>query len=146
MSRKEPEGPEQDGGPGRDPREPLGEDPDRPEPPPCSSRYLSRVSGRVEGLRQRVQGLISRINDGRESDHSALSSFRSSLLLQVSVLAEQLEERLFRLYGLHNERIQRRLRDLAEVMESLDRAQDELRRVCCSMEEAYRDLCLQNEA
>ncbi|NWQ72396.1 SYCE2 protein, partial [Neopipo cinnamomea] len=61
---------------------------------------------------------------------------------QVSALAEQLEERLFRLYGTHNERIQRRLQELAEVMERLDGAQAELRRVCCSVEEACRDLCL----
>ncbi|NXG91583.1 SYCE2 protein, partial [Stercorarius parasiticus] len=61
---------------------------------------------------------------------------------QVSGLAEQLEERLFHLYGLHNELIQERLQELAEVMERVGQAEAELQQVCCTVEAAYRDLCL----
>ncbi|NWV50161.1 SYCE2 protein, partial [Daphoenositta chrysoptera] len=61
---------------------------------------------------------------------------------QVSGMAEQLEERLFRLYGFHNELIQERLRALAEVMERLEEVRAELRRVCGTVEAAYRELCL----
>lgn len=64
---------------------------------------------------------------------------------QVSELAEQLEERLFHLYGFHNELIQQRLQALTEVMQSVEEAQAELRHVCCTVEAAYRDLCLQPE-
>ncbi|OPJ76171.1 synaptonemal complex central element protein 2 [Patagioenas fasciata monilis] len=65
---------------------------------------------------------------------------------QVSSLAEQLEERLFQLYGLHTERLQRRLQELAELLERVAQAQAELRRVCRTVEAAYRELCLQHEA
>lgn len=65
---------------------------------------------------------------------------------QVSGLAEQLEERLFHLYSLHNELIQERLQELAEVMERVGQAEAELRQVCRTVEAAYRDLCLQPEA
>lgn len=65
---------------------------------------------------------------------------------QVSELAEQLEERLFQAYGVHNELIQQRLQALAEVMESVEEAQAEMRRICGAVEAAYRDLCLQPEA
>ncbi|NWV20963.1 SYCE2 protein, partial [Origma solitaria] len=61
---------------------------------------------------------------------------------QVSGLAEQLEERLFHLYDFNNELIQERLQALEEVMERVEEAQAELRHVCCTMEAAYRDLCL----
>ncbi|NWW80009.1 SYCE2 protein, partial [Climacteris rufus] len=65
-----------------------------------------------------------------------------ALLGQVSELAEQLEERLFHLYNCNNEMIQERLQALAEVMGRVEEAQAELRHVCCSVEAAYRDLCL----
>lgn len=65
---------------------------------------------------------------------------------QVSDLAEQLEERLFQLYSLHNEQIQQRLHELAEVMERVQQAEDELQHVCHTVEAAYKDLCLQPEA
>ncbi|NXS22596.1 SYCE2 protein, partial [Mystacornis crossleyi] len=61
---------------------------------------------------------------------------------QVLELAEQLEERLFHLYGFHNELIQERLRALGEVMERVQEVRAELRQVCCTVEAAYRDLCL----
>ncbi|NXC63195.1 SYCE2 protein, partial [Aleadryas rufinucha] len=61
---------------------------------------------------------------------------------QVSELAEQLEERLFHLYGFNNELIQERLQALAEVMERLEGVRAELRHVCGTVEAAYRDLCL----
>ncbi|NXC23280.1 SYCE2 protein, partial [Corythaeola cristata] len=61
---------------------------------------------------------------------------------QVSGLAEQLEEQLFHLYSLHNELIQERLQELAEVMERVGQAEAELRQVCRTVEAAYRDLCL----
>ncbi|NXF42324.1 SYCE2 protein, partial [Nyctibius bracteatus] len=61
---------------------------------------------------------------------------------QVSGLAEQLEEQLFHLYGLHNELIQERLHELAQVMERVAQAEAELRHVCRTVEAAYRDLCL----
>uniref|UniRef100_A0A8C3CJ72 Synaptonemal complex central element protein 2 n=1 Tax=Cairina moschata TaxID=8855 RepID=A0A8C3CJ72_CAIMO len=75
-----------------------------------------------------------------------MSGFRDSLLLKVSDLAEQLEERLFQLYSLHNEQIQQRLHELAEVMERVQQAEDELQHVCHTVEAAYKDLCLQPEA
>ncbi|XP_069653499.1 synaptonemal complex central element protein 2 [Haliaeetus albicilla] len=74
-----------------------------------------------------------------------MSSFRETLLLKVSGLAEQVEERLFHLYGLHNEQIQERLQELAEVMERVRQAEAELRQVCRTVEAAYHDLCLQPE-
>ena len=69
----------------------------------------------------------------------------SSPARQVSGLAEQLEERLFHLYGVHNELIQERLQELAEVMERVGQAEAELQQVCHTVEAAYRDLCLQPE-
>ncbi|KAM9207936.1 synaptonemal complex central element protein 2 [Leptosomus discolor] len=166
MSRKEREGPDLE--PGNSPfvmglgrEEPPGEDPDRPRtevlpaaPRPSTeeaaldsqaSRYFASLDASVGGLQQRAQQLIDKVNDSRKEDHTVMSSFRESLLLKVSGLAEQLEERLFHLYGLHNEQIQERLQELAEVMERVGQAEDELRQVCRTVEAAYRDLCLQPE-
>ncbi|NXV67560.1 SYCE2 protein, partial [Molothrus ater] len=61
---------------------------------------------------------------------------------QVSELAEQLEERLFHRYGFHNGLIQERLQALGEVLQRVEEAQAELRRVCCTVEAAYQELCL----
>uniref|UniRef100_A0A8U7NYB1 Uncharacterized protein n=1 Tax=Corvus moneduloides TaxID=1196302 RepID=A0A8U7NYB1_CORMO len=74
-----------------------------------------------------------------------MRGFRESLMQKVSELAEQLEERLFHLYGFHNELIQERLQAVAEVMERVEEVQAELRHVCCTVEAAYRDLLLQPE-
>ncbi|XP_042750495.1 synaptonemal complex central element protein 2 [Lagopus leucura] len=111
----------------------------------ASSRYFAALDSSVGDLRQRAQSLIDRLNDSRKEDHTVMSSFRDSLQLKVSNLAEQLEERLFQLYSLHNELIQERLQELAEVMERVRQAEDELQQVCHTVEAAYRDLCLQPE-
>ncbi|KAM6389908.1 synaptonemal complex central element protein 2 [Rhynochetos jubatus] len=167
MSRKEHEGPEPEPevaagdspffmGLGKD--DPPGEDPDRTGAPPAAprsgmeaaldgqaSRYFAALAASVGGLQRRAQQLIDRVNESRKEDHGVMSSFRESLLLKVSGLAEQLEERLFHLYGLHNELIQERLQELAEVMERVAQAEAELQQVCHTVEAAYRDLCLQPE-
>ncbi|TRZ09468.1 hypothetical protein HGM15179_017643 [Zosterops borbonicus] len=108
--------------------------------------YFASLDATLEGLQQQAQDVFSRINDGRKEDHKVLSGFRETLLQKVSELAEQLEERLFQAYGVHNELIQQRLQALAEVMESVEEAQAEMRRICGAVEAAYRDLCLQPEA
>ncbi|NXO83799.1 SYCE2 protein, partial [Sitta europaea] len=61
---------------------------------------------------------------------------------QVSELAEQLEERLFQRYSSHNQLIQERLQALAEGMQRVEGVQAELRRICCTVEAVYEDLCL----
>uniref|UniRef100_A0A8C3JQW1 Synaptonemal complex central element protein 2 n=1 Tax=Calidris pygmaea TaxID=425635 RepID=A0A8C3JQW1_9CHAR len=116
-----------------------------PRVPGPASRYFASLDASVGALQQRAQQLIDKVNDSRKEDHTVMSGFRESLLLKVSGLAEQLEERLFHLYGLHNELIQERLQELAEVMERVGQAEDELRQVCRTVEAAYRDLCLQPE-
>uniref|UniRef100_A0A8B9NQ13 Synaptonemal complex central element protein 2 n=1 Tax=Accipiter nisus TaxID=211598 RepID=A0A8B9NQ13_9AVES len=110
-----------------------------------ASRYFAALDASIRGLQQRTQQLIDKVNDSRKEDHAVMSSFRESLLLKVSGLAEQVEERLFHLYGLHNEQIQERLQELAEVMERVRQAEAELRQVCRTVEAAYHDLCLQPE-
>ncbi|XP_061218014.1 synaptonemal complex central element protein 2 [Neopsephotus bourkii] len=110
-----------------------------------SSRYFAALDASVGDLQHRAQHLIDSVNSSRKQDHSVMSTFRDSLLLKVSGLAEQLEERLFHLYGIHNELIQERLQELAEVMERVGEAAAELRHVCRTVEAAYRDLCLQPE-
>ncbi|XP_021238655.1 synaptonemal complex central element protein 2 [Numida meleagris] len=137
-------------GPGK---EKAHEESSRPrmEPPGAAvldgqaSRYFAALDSSVGDLRQRAQRLIDRLNDSRKEDHTVMSGFRDSLQLKVSNLAEQLEERLFQLYSLHNELIQERLQELAEVMERVRQAEDELQQVCHTVEAAYRDLCLQPE-
>ncbi|XP_074990168.1 synaptonemal complex central element protein 2 [Calonectris borealis] len=157
MSRKEREGPEPEAAAGDSPffaglgrDKPPGEDPDRWPGTEVvldgqASRYFASLDANVGGLQQRAQQLIDRVNDSRKEDHTVMSGFRESLLLKVSGLAEQLEERLFHLYGLHNELIQERLQELAEVMERVGQAEAELQQVCRTVEAAYRDLCLQPE-
>ncbi|XP_065585244.1 synaptonemal complex central element protein 2 [Cyrtonyx montezumae] len=110
-----------------------------------ASRYFAALDSRVGELRQRAHGAIDRLNESRKEDHAAMSGFRDSLQLKVSNLAEQLEERLFQLYAVHNELIQERLQELAEVMERVRRAEDELQQVCRTVEAAYRELCLRPE-
>ncbi|KAM4643794.1 synaptonemal complex central element protein 2 [Amazona ochrocephala] len=110
-----------------------------------SSRYFASLDASVGDLQHRAQHLIDKVNSSRKEDHNVMSTFRESLLLKVSGLAEQLEERLFHLYGIHNELIQERLQELAEVMERVGEAEAELRQVCRTVEAAYRDLCLQPE-
>ncbi|XP_074386500.1 synaptonemal complex central element protein 2 isoform X2 [Zonotrichia albicollis] len=112
---------------------------------PRSSLLFASLDAAVEGLQQRAQDALSRINSGREEAHTELSALRNSLLLKVSELAEQLEERLFHRYGFHNGLIQERLRALGEVLERVEEVQAELRRICCTVEAAYQELYLQPE-
>lgn len=110
--------------------------PERPQlPPPLRGRQPG--AGRASGAAQ-----------SRTPARTVFPPFSTPLppARQVSGLAEQLEERLFHLYGLHNELIQERLQELAEVMERVGQAEAELRQVCRTVEAAYRDLCLQPEA
>uniref|UniRef100_A0A674HEC9 Synaptonemal complex central element protein 2 n=1 Tax=Taeniopygia guttata TaxID=59729 RepID=A0A674HEC9_TAEGU len=118
-----------------------------PEPAlgPRSSLYFASLDAAVEGLQQRVQDILRRLNGGREEAHTELSGVRDSLLLKVSELTEQLEERLFHGYGFHNGLIQERLQALSEVLERVEGVQAELRRICCTVEAVYQDLCLQPE-
>ncbi|XP_039572773.1 synaptonemal complex central element protein 2 [Passer montanus] len=157
MSREEPEGPEAEAAAGQSPfpaepgeDEPPGEEPARPCAGPAlaprSSAFFASLDAAVAGLQRRVQGALGRINRGREEAHTELSGVRDGLLLKVSELAEQLEERLFRRYGFHNGMIQERLQALGEVLQRVEEAQAELRGVCCTVEAAYQDLCLQHEA
>uniref|UniRef100_A0A8C5JQT8 SYCE2 protein n=1 Tax=Junco hyemalis TaxID=40217 RepID=A0A8C5JQT8_JUNHY len=111
---------------------------------PRSSLLFASLDAAVEGLQQRAQDALSRINSGREEAHTELSALRNSLLLKVSELAEQLEERLFHRYGFHNGLIQERLQALGEVMERVEEVQAELRRICCTVEAAYQELYLQH--
>uniref|UniRef100_A0A674HCD2 Synaptonemal complex central element protein 2 n=1 Tax=Taeniopygia guttata TaxID=59729 RepID=A0A674HCD2_TAEGU len=112
---------------------------------PRSSLYFASLDAAVEGLQQRVQDILRRLNGGREEAHTELSGVRDSLLLKVSELTEQLEERLFHGYGFHNGLIQERLQALSEVLERVEGVQAELRRICCTVEAVYQDLCLQPE-
>ncbi|XP_053907815.1 synaptonemal complex central element protein 2 [Cuculus canorus] len=111
-----------------------------------ASRYFASLDASIGALQQRAQQLINRVNDSRKDDHTVMSGFRESLLLKVSGLAEQLEERLFQRYDVHNALIQERLQQLAAVVERVEQAQAELQQVCRTVEAAYRDLCLQPEA
>ncbi|XP_041339744.1 synaptonemal complex central element protein 2 [Pyrgilauda ruficollis] len=157
MSREEPEGPEPEAAAGQSPfpaepgeDEPLGEEQDRPCSGPAlaprSSAFFGSLEAAVAGLQQRARGALGRINRDREEAHTELSGVRDGLLLKVSELAEQLEERLFHRYGFHNGLIQERLQAISEVLERVEEAQAELRHICCNVEAAYQDLCLQPEA
>ncbi|CAN0025464.1 unnamed protein product [Bubo scandiacus] len=110
-----------------------------------ASKYFALLDASLGGLQERAQELINILNSSRKEDHSMMRSFRESLLLKVSGLAEQLEERVFHLYDLHNKLIQERLQELEEVMERVGQAKTELQQVCLTVEAAYRDLCLQPE-
>ncbi|XP_025904613.1 synaptonemal complex central element protein 2 [Nothoprocta perdicaria] len=121
-----------------------GDLPASPGAAPGTSAFAA-LAGSVGGLRQRAQHLVDKVNESRKADHAVMSGFRESLLLKVSALAEQLEERLFSLYDAHNGLIQERLRELAAATERIAQLQSELRRACRALEAAYRDLCLQPE-
>ncbi|XP_025920152.1 synaptonemal complex central element protein 2 [Apteryx rowi] len=139
----------------------ASETPSRKDPPaplPCpgaeaagtaldgkSSAYFAALDTDIGNLQQRTQRLIDKVNDNRREDHAVMSAFRESLLLQVSGLAEKLEERMFHTYDLHNRLIQEKLQELSEVMERIGHMETELRQVCRTVEAAYKDLCLQPE-
>ncbi|XP_067170694.1 synaptonemal complex central element protein 2 [Apteryx mantelli] len=106
---------------------------------------LATLDTDIGNLQQRTQQLIDKVNDNRREDHAVMSAFRESLLLQVSGLAEKLEERMFHTYDLHNRLIQEKLQELSEVMERIGHMETELRQVCRTVEAAYKDLCLQPE-
>ncbi|XP_071275058.1 synaptonemal complex central element protein 2 isoform X1 [Agelaius tricolor] len=95
MSREEPDGPEPEAAAGESPfaeelgeDEPPGEKPDRPRAGPAlgprSSLLFASLDAAVEGLQQRVQDVLGRLNSGREEAHTELSGVRGSLLLKVS--------------------------------------------------------------
>ncbi|XP_014747760.1 PREDICTED: synaptonemal complex central element protein 2 [Sturnus vulgaris] len=170
MSREEPESPEPEAAAGDGPiseelsgDESHGKDPDRCTPlterptfwpRPCeepvlghrSSLYFASLDATMEGLQRRARDICSRLAESRQEDQTVLSGFRESFLLKVSELTEQLEEQLFHSYGFHNKLIQQRLQELDEVMERVEEVQAELRCICCAVEAAYQDLCLQPEA
>ncbi|XP_062456990.1 synaptonemal complex central element protein 2 [Rhea pennata] len=110
-----------------------------------SSAYFAALDSNIGNLQQRTQQLIDKVNDNRKKDHAVMSNFRESLLLKVSSLAEKLEEKMFRVYDLHNELLQEKLRELSELVERIGRIEAELRHACRAVEAAYEDLCLRPE-
>ncbi|XP_064355448.1 synaptonemal complex central element protein 2 [Dromaius novaehollandiae] len=110
-----------------------------------AAAYFAALAAQLGALQQRTQQLVDRVNENRKKDHALMSSFRESLLLKVSSLAEELEERVFRLYAAHNELIQAALRELQRVTESIGRGERELRHVCRTVQAAYEELCLRPE-
>ncbi|XP_032939739.1 synaptonemal complex central element protein 2 isoform X2 [Catharus ustulatus] len=156
MSREEPESPEPEEAAGDGPvpselsgDEPQGKDPDRPRAEPAlghrSSLYFASLGATIDGLQQQARDICNRVTESRQEDQTVLNSFRESLLLKVLKLAEQLEERLFRSYDSYNKLIEERLQELSEVLERVEGVQAELRCICCTIEAAYQDLCLQPE-
>uniref|UniRef100_A0A8C3URQ5 Synaptonemal complex central element protein 2 n=1 Tax=Catharus ustulatus TaxID=91951 RepID=A0A8C3URQ5_CATUS len=164
MSREEPESPEPEEAAGDGPvpselsgDEPQGKDPDRYQRHPApgegentplghrSSLYFASLGATIDGLQQQARDICNRVTESRQEDQTVLNSFRESLLLKVLKLAEQLEERLFRSYDSYNKLIEERLQELSEVLERVEGVQAELRCICCTIEAAYQDLCLQPE-
>ncbi|XP_032939738.1 synaptonemal complex central element protein 2 isoform X1 [Catharus ustulatus] len=110
-----------------------------------SSLYFASLGATIDGLQQQARDICNRVTESRQEDQTVLNSFRESLLLKVLKLAEQLEERLFRSYDSYNKLIEERLQELSEVLERVEGVQAELRCICCTIEAAYQDLCLQPE-
>lgn len=48
-----------------------------------ASQYFASLAASVQGLQQRAQQLLNRVNDSREEDQSVMSSFKENLLLKV---------------------------------------------------------------
>ncbi|XP_056366357.1 synaptonemal complex central element protein 2 [Oenanthe melanoleuca] len=153
MSRKELESPEPEVAAGDGPipadlgeDESPGKDPDRPCAEPAlshrSSLYFASLADTMEGLKQQARDVCNRLTDTRREDQTLLNGFRDNLLLKVSELTEQLDERLFRSYDFHNKLMEERLQELSEVTERSEKVHAELRHICCTLEAVYQDLCL----
>ncbi|KAF7240175.1 Synaptonemal complex central element protein 2 [Varanus komodoensis] len=110
-----------------------------------SSSYFIALDSTIENLQERTQQLIDKINENRKKDHVLMNSFKESLLMKVSSLAEKLEERVFPVYDHNNKLIQDKLQELSEIMERIREIETELRQVCHTVEMLYKDLCGQSE-
>ncbi|XP_061495861.1 synaptonemal complex central element protein 2 [Rhineura floridana] len=110
-----------------------------------SPSYFIALDLSIENLQERTQQLIDKINENRKEDHVLMNSFRESLLMKVSSLAERLEERVFPVYDHHNKLIQDKLQELSEIMERIKPMETELKQVCHTVEMLYKDLCGQSE-
>uniref|UniRef100_A0A8D2Q5S0 Synaptonemal complex central element protein 2 n=1 Tax=Varanus komodoensis TaxID=61221 RepID=A0A8D2Q5S0_VARKO len=106
-----------------------------------SSSYFIALDSTIENLQERTQQLIDKINENRKKDHVLMNSFKESLLMKVSSLAEKLEERVFPVYDHNNKLIQDKLQELSEIMERIREIETELRQVCHTVEMLYKDLC-----
>ncbi|KAM6474039.1 synaptonemal complex central element protein 2 [Liasis olivaceus] len=127
------------------PKTPLPNGGSGGRPDSKASNYFIALDSTIENLQERTQHLIDKINENRKKDHVLMNSFRESLLLKVSSLAEKLEESVFPVYDHNNKLIQDKLQELSEIMERIRQIETELRQVCHTVEMMYKDLCGQSE-
>ncbi|XP_055975668.1 synaptonemal complex central element protein 2 [Sorex fumeus] len=107
--------------------------------------YFSSLDSSIESLRKRAQDLIENINESRQKDHSLMSNFRDNLKTKISEMTEKLEEKLYQVYNHHNKIIQEKLQEFTQKMAKISNLEMELKQVCHTMENVYKDLCVQPE-
>lgn len=110
-----------------------------------SANYFAALDASIEGLQNRAQQLIDKINENRKKDQSLLGNFRESLTLKVTDLAQKLEEKMYELYDHNNKLLQDKLQELPEILERISQLETELKQVCHTVVTVYKDLCVQPE-
>ncbi|XP_072803687.1 synaptonemal complex central element protein 2 isoform X2 [Vicugna pacos] len=107
---------------------------------------FSSLDSSIDILKKRAQELIENINESRQKDHALMTNFRDSLKIKVSDLTEKLEERMYQIYNHHNKIIQEKLQEFTQKMAKISHLETELKQVCHTVENVYKDLCVQPEA
>ncbi|XP_063302016.1 synaptonemal complex central element protein 2 [Pelobates fuscus] len=107
-----------------------------------NSNYCEALEATLEALQSRAQRLVDKINEGRTKDQELMKSFNESLAMKVTEVSQRLEERMYILYDCHNNLLQDRLQELSETVDRIRQVQAELKTVCETVVNLYRDLCV----
>ncbi|XP_069460272.1 synaptonemal complex central element protein 2 isoform X2 [Ambystoma mexicanum] len=99
-----------------------------------SANYFAVLDSSIEGLQNRAQHLIDKINENRKKDQTLLNNFRESLTMKVSDLMQKLEEKMYEIYDHNNKLLQDKLQELPEILERITQLETELKQsnVCMS--------------
>ncbi|KAM4675856.1 synaptonemal complex central element protein 2 [Discoglossus pictus] len=110
-----------------------------------SSNYFAALEATVEGLQNRAQNLIDKINEGRNQDQTLIKKWNDNISMKVTELCQRLEDRMYQVYDHHNKLLQDRLQELPEIIDRIGQLQAELKQVCQTVVTVYKDLCVQPE-
>ncbi|XP_037327545.1 synaptonemal complex central element protein 2 [Pungitius pungitius] len=114
----------------------TNESPNMPQDPTSSggkSFFMSTTEGQeqhtsssIADISRRVQELVEKINDSRNTDQKVLDSFQEKLVEKVTETCQQMKEHMYTIYEENSNEMQVKLQELSEVLESCIKLNSEL--------------------
>ncbi|XP_013873510.1 synaptonemal complex central element protein 2 [Austrofundulus limnaeus] len=83
-------------------------------------------SSSVDDISRRAQEMVEKINQSRASDQNVMDSFEQKLIQKVTEMFQQMKEHMYTVYEKNSAEMQLKLQELAEVLDSCTKLNDEL--------------------